>query len=95
MVGLPGELVEIRKGKLYINGKKIEEPYIQGHSISVSPRKIPANCYFIIGDNRDAASWNIVRKKDIIGKAWICYWPIRDWGLVPNYSWGTKAKEQP
>ena len=91
IVGLPGELVEIEKGELYVDGGKLEEPYIQGHSVSVSSMKVPDGSYFIIGDNRGAASWDIVPRRDIIGKAWLCYWPISQWGLVPNHSWESES----
>ncbi|MFP4641446.1 MAG: signal peptidase I [Dehalococcoidia bacterium] len=87
VVGLPGETVEIDDGNLYVNGEGKREPYVEGDSISASPREIPEDSYFIIGDNRSAASWDIVSEADIIGKAWLCYWPISELGLVPNYSW--------
>lgn len=85
VVGLPGELVQIKRGKLYINGRYIEEPYIQGNGISTLPQKVPPDCYFIIGDNRDASIWEIVPRKALVGKAWICYWPPSQWGRVANY----------
>lgn len=87
LVGLPGETVEIDDGKLYINGERKREPYIEGNSISASTREIPEDSYFIIGDNRSAASWDVVSREDIIGKAWLCYWPPSEIGFVPNYSW--------
>ena len=93
IVGLPGELIEIRNGKLYVNGEKLKEPYIRGYSISVSPRKVPHDSYFIVGDNRAATSWDIVPREDIIGRAWLIYWPISDWGMVPNHSWESEKVE--
>ncbi len=91
IIGLPGELIEVKKGELYVNGAKLEEPYIKGDSVSASPRKVPDGSYFIVGDNRGAASWDIVPKRDIVGKSWLSYWPISDWGLTPNYSWDSEA----
>ena len=93
IVGLPGELIEIRNGKLYVNGEKLKEPYIRGYSLSVSPRKVPHDSYFIVGDNRAATSWDIVPREDIIGRAWLIYWPISDWGMVPNHSWESEKVE--
>jgi signal peptidase I len=87
VVGLPGELVEIRSGELYIDGVKIEEQYTQGHSVSASSRRVPEGCYFIIGDNRGGTAWDIVPRDNIIGKAWLCYWPLSEWGLLPSYSY--------
>lgn len=97
IVGLPGETVKIDDGKLYINGEGKREPYIEGHSISVPARKIPKGSYFIVGDNRSAASWAVVPREDIIGKAWFCYWPPGEIGFVPNYSWksGNHTKGNP
>lgn len=85
VVGLPGDLVQIKRGKLYINDLYVEEPYIQGNGVSTPPQKVPPDCYFIIGDNRDAAIWEIVPRKTLVGKAWIRYWPPSQWGRVANY----------
>ncbi len=49
VVGLQGEQVEIRSGKLYIDGTMFNEGYTQGDSISVPPQPVPDGCYFIIG----------------------------------------------
>jgi signal peptidase I len=94
IVGLPGELIEMRDGVLYVNGEKWEEPYIQGHAVSASPRKVPHDSFFIVGDNRAATSWDIVPRRDIIGRAWLIYWPIRDWGRAPNHSWEPEAADK-
>ena len=87
IVGLPGEVVEIRKGEVYIDGGKLVEPYIQGHSISSPPERIPDDRYLIVGDNRGASAVDVVPQGDIVGKAWICYWPLSEWGATPNHSW--------
>ncbi len=91
IVGLPGEVIEMRNGKLYVNGEKQEEPYIQGGPLSVSPRRLLHGRFFIVGDNRAATSWHIVPRRDLIGRAWLIYWPISDWGMVPNHSWESEA----
>ncbi|MCL0036490.1 signal peptidase I [Dehalococcoidia bacterium] len=96
IVGLPNELIELRNGVLHVNGEKLKEPYVRGHSVSVSPRKVPNDSFFIVGDNRAATSWDIVPRRDIVGRAWLIYWPISEWGLVPNHQWESEAagKEQ-
>ena len=95
IIGLPGERVEIKEGKVYIygrelketiNGKKLEQiPYSDNCSVTLS-----ADQYFVLGDNRphstDSRKWGPVAKENIIGKAWLCYWPPGDWGLSPSYS---------
>lgn len=91
IVGMPGEKVEIKNGEVYINDRKLEEPYVQGNHISRSPEIVPENKYLIVGDNRYAASADIVPRGDIIGKAWLSYWPLSEWGHAPNYSWKSMA----
>ncbi|MFO8009566.1 MAG: signal peptidase I [Dehalococcoidia bacterium] len=86
VVGMPGETVEIVGGHLYINGESIEEPYILDGARSMPLAKVPEGHYYIVGDNRDQATWEIVPEDDIVGKAWFCYWPAGEWGFVPNYS---------
>lgn len=91
IAGLPGEVVEIRAGVLYVNGERLDEPYTQGHTVTAPPQKVPEDSYFIVGDNRGVAGWDIVPKKAIIGKAWLSYWPLGEWGTVENYSWEAGA----
>jgi len=87
VVGLPGETVEIKNGEVYINDEKLDEPYIGESSRTVPPKEVPGDHYYIVGDNRGVASWEIVPEEDIVGKAWLSYWPTKEWGSVPNYSW--------
>jgi signal peptidase I len=76
IIGLPAEKVEIREGKIYINGEVLDEPYIdQQHNqykSSFPPRLISENQYFVMGDNRDNSSdsryWGTVSKDLITGK---------------------------
>lgn len=85
IVGLPGEMAEIRAGEAYIDGRRLEEAYIQGRSLTVALQKVPDNSYFIVGDNRGIASWDIVPRDRIIGKAWLRYWPLSQFGTVGDY----------
>jgi len=80
IVGLPNETIEIWDGNVSINGKEIEEPYLDQiynqHSKEFK-KKIPANEYFVMGDNRDnssdSRSWGTVKKELVLGKYWITY----------------------
>jgi signal peptidase I len=93
VIGLPGETVEIRDAKVYINGKALEEPYINE---PCTPDRCPdrtwqlgANEYFMMGDNRNHSSDSRVfstpvTRERIIGEALIRYWPPPDWGLVSH-----------
>ena len=87
IMGLPNEKVEIRDGQVYINDSKLEEPYIQGNSINRAPEIVPEGSYLIVGDNRYEAAADIVPRNEIIGKAWLCYWPLSAWHLVSGHSY--------
>jgi len=87
VIGLPGETVEIRDGRVYINGEPLEEPYLaQLTSGNVSPRVISPEHVFVLGDNRgasnDSRSFGEVALSGIVGRAWFRYWPFEDMGIV-------------
>ena len=91
VIALPGERVEIRQGKVYINGKLLDEPYpLNPGSYSWGPGVVGEDEVFVLGDNRnfssDSHSWGMLPIRYIIGKAWICYWPPERWRVIPSYS---------
>ena len=86
LIGLPGDLWEERDGYVYINGKKLNEPYIQADhrdQRTLPPRhtytRIPKGYYLMMGDNRssscDSRRWGLVPRKNLIGKVFATYWP--------------------
>jgi signal peptidase I len=82
LIGLPGETWSEKDGYVYINGKKLNEPYIQADrrdDETLGPIKIPKGRYFFMGDNRnescDSRKWGTVPRKDLIGKVIATYWP--------------------
>ena len=87
VVGLPGETMEIRDQHVLINGHALNEPYLdkplQG---SMPSRQIPEGYVFVLGDNRgfsnDSRSFGPVSLANVIGRAWIRYWPPDQAGLV-------------
>jgi len=94
VIGLPGETVEIEKGKVYIDGQLLDEPYImESFTYSLKAVTIPEDYYFVLGDNRDNSSdshiWGLLPKENIVGKVWLCYWPPSMWGLAPNYNYSS------
>ena len=57
IVGLPGETVEFRRGQLFINGQALEEPYVRTPcNWNEPPQQLPADAYYVVGDNRSMAS---------------------------------------
>lgn len=90
VIGLPGERVEVRDGKVYINGTPIDEPYIKDAPISpYNASVVPPNHLFVMGDNRngsrDSRSFGMLPIDLIVGKAMLVYFPFdKDWGGVPE-----------
>ncbi len=87
IIGLPGQLVEIRNGQVFIDNKPLGEPYtVRRGSYSMEPRRIGPDEYFVLGDNRDSSSdshmWGMLPRANIVGRAWISYWPPSSWGLI-------------
>lgn len=82
LVGLPGERVAMRNGYVFINGARLNEPYLRpgyrGQESGEWPR-VPGGSYFVLGDNRtmscDSRRWGVVPRKNIIGRADLIYWP--------------------
>jgi len=82
LIGLPGEIWEERAGFVFINGKRLSEPYIKTarrDERTVAPQKIPPGNYFMMGDNRvsscDSRAWGTVPRANLIGKVFATYWP--------------------
>ena len=82
LIGLPGDVWSEKDGYVYINGEKLNEPYIKPEyrdDLTYTARKIPPGQYFMMGDNRngscDSRIWGTVPRKDLIGKVVAIYWP--------------------
>ncbi|HEX7086480.1 MAG TPA: signal peptidase I [Vicinamibacterales bacterium] len=93
VIGLPGETVELRRKQVYIDGQPIEEPYVhflvppspEGQEVapydvreSYGPVTVPADHYFVMGDNRDNSQdsrwWGFLPRDYVKGKALMVYW---------------------
>jgi signal peptidase I len=92
IIGLPGEMVEIRRGVVYINGEELKEPYLDAEYNqalqTVASVKVDEHYYFVMGDNRDNSSdsryWGLVPEKYIYGKAFFRYWQPSHIGFLEH-----------
>lgn len=81
IIGLPGEKVEVKDGRVYINDRPLEEKYIeQRPNYRFGPVIVPPNQYLVLGDNRndsyDSHYWGFVPRDRIIGRAVLRFWPL-------------------
>jgi signal peptidase I len=90
VIGLPGQMVEIRETQVYVDGQLLSEPYIneqctEGRCPDESWELGPDE-YFVMGDNRnrssDSRSFGPVLREYIVGEVLVRYWPPEDWGIV-------------
>ncbi len=97
IIGLPGDRLDFRDGAVYVNGVKLDEPYVfdgqpteaggQGSTVIVPP-----GTYFALGDHRadstDSRVFGPIARVDVVGRAWLRYWPLNDLGILftPTYA---------
>lgn len=95
VIGLPGDLVSIRDGRIYVNNKQLDESaylestvYTNGGNFlhEGETLTVPADSYFVCGDNRphssDSRDFGPIKKEQIKGRAWIVYFPFSDFKIV-------------
>ena len=82
VIGLPGETVELRNGRLYVDGVQVEQPYLAGREDTrdYGPVKVPQGELFVLGDNRlnsndSRFGLGFVPKDKVIGRAFVIVWP--------------------
>ena len=106
VIGLPGEEVEVKGGRVYVNGKPLRENYIADRpNYQWGPQTVPPDSYLVLGDNRnnsyDGHYWGFVPRDRIIGKAVIRFWPFdrvdilsdQNTIFVAGTSQGTRLKQ--
>ena len=93
IIGLPGEIVQVKDGYTYINGKKLTSD-IYGREvmdepgIAEEPVKLGKDEYFVLGDNRNDStdsrdpSVGVLHKSELVGRAWVRIWPLSKFGIL-------------
>jgi signal peptidase I len=80
IVGIPGDLIETRAGRVIISGHAIPETYVAAPATTgaIAPQIVPADSYFVLGDNRadslDSRSWGALPRDRVVGKARLVLW---------------------
>ncbi len=86
VIGLPGESIEYKDGKLYINDKEYKDPHYKDNTLDFEKVEIPKGCYFVMGDNRgdsiDSRIIGPVKKDNILGTTKLIIFPISDIGIA-------------
>jgi len=90
VIGMPGETVEQRNGEIFIDGKKLDEPWLPPHSDrrSIGPWTVPEGHYMVMGDNRPNSNdsrfgqLGMIPSDKIVGKAFVIIWPPSRWGWL-------------
>jgi signal peptidase I len=83
VLGLPGDVVHIAGGKVYVNEVMLTEPYLRVSTNQGGDWTVPEGNLFVLGDNRngssDSRAWGMVPLENVIGKAEVIYWPPQHW----------------
>ena len=89
VVGVPGDVVELRSGILHVNGRRVPEQYLRpqfNDGESHSPVEVSKGYYYVLGDHRnssnDSRNWGEVPEKYIYGKAFLRFWPMSQVGRI-------------
>jgi len=87
VIGLPGEILEIRQNRVYVNNHLLNEPYLQRAWHDDRPaERIPDHMVYVMGDNRDNSNdsrmWGELPVQSIQAKAWVRYWPLNRVGFI-------------
>lgn len=88
VIGVPGDLVDSRLGRVRIGGYTLAEPYLthSAGSGAIEAQVVPSACYFVMGDNRedslDSRSWGTVPRANVVGRARVILWGLAGDGVV-------------
>jgi signal peptidase I len=87
IIGMPGETIEVKSGKVFINKKPQYEPYVlEPPSYKYGPKTVPSQSYFVLGDNRnnafDSVQWGFLKRERIFSKGIAIFCPINHQKLL-------------
>ncbi len=87
VIGLPGEVIEVRQGKVYINQQPLLEPYLsEAPTYAWGPVTVPSQTVILLGDNRnnafDSHYWGALPQQNLLGRVIWRYWPLNRFGSV-------------
>jgi signal peptidase I len=98
IIGMPGDSVRVQHGLVFINDQPLDEPYVWLHATYDYPALggevvVPEGEYFVLGDNRSNSrdshfGW-FVPAANLVGRAWVSYWPPASWGFTRGVSYAS------
>ena len=91
VIGLPGEVIEVRQGEVYINRSPLLEPYLtEAAAYTWGPVTVPPNAVILLGDNRnnafDSHYWGALPQQNLLGRVIWRYWPLNRFGVIQTGS---------
>jgi len=91
VIGVPGDVVEIQRGKVLVNGVALDEPYITRlDTRTIGRLTVPPDSFYVLGDNRrasnDSRDWGFVPVENVIGRAWVSYWPPENFNILSVFT---------
>jgi len=80
VVALPGQVVQVRDGQVFVDGQPRHEPYVaEPARYTWGPERVPEGMLFVLGDNRNASAdshaWGFLPARYVVGRAWVRFWP--------------------
>ncbi|MEB3164337.1 MAG: signal peptidase I [Prochlorothrix sp.] len=87
VIATPGDVVTVAQGQVYVNQEPLTEPYIlEPPRYNWGPYQVPDRTVLVFGDNRndsnDSHVWGFLPQRNIIGRAWVRFWPHDRWGVL-------------